>query len=244
MSLSEIKGKAFKLKREKVQTRSFADALKSRGISVIAEIKRSSPSKGILCKYFDHIELAKSYAEAGAKAISVLTDEEFFRGSKEYILDVRKAVSLPILRKDFILDPYQIYEAYILGADAVLLIVAALDDKVLEELYNLACELKMDVLLEVHGEEELKRALDIDAKLIGINNRNLNTFTTDINITFELCEFVKSTNEDIVLVSESGIKSRADIEKLEEHGVDAVLIGEALVTADCPKAKLKELLGK
>ncbi len=175
--------------------------------------------------------------------MSVLTDAEFFGGAKRHIPEVRKTTNLPVLRKDFIIHPYQIYEACILGADAVLLIAAILDNEVLKELCDLAQDFEMDVLLEVHDEKELKRAMNMGAKLIGINNRDLNTFVTDINTTFKLCEFVKkSANEDVVLVSESGIKSRADIENFKKHGVNAVLIGEALVTADDPKAKLNELL--
>jgi indole-3-glycerol phosphate synthase len=243
ISLDEMKKKALQTKEQgSIKPRGFANALRGKEISIIAEIKHRSPSKGILCRNFNHIELAKAYAEAGAKAMSVLTDAEFFGGAKRYIPEVRKTTNLPVLRKDFIIHPYQIYEACILGADAVLLIAAILDDEVLKELCDLAQDFGIDVLLEVHDEKELKRAMNMGAKLIGINNRDLNTFATNVNTTFKLCEFVKSVNEDVVLVSESGIKSRADIENLKKHGVNAVLIGEALVTADDPKAKLNELL--
>lgn len=218
----------------------LAEALKSEGISLIAEVKRASPSKGDLNVNLDVVALAKSYAENGAAAISVLTEENYFKGSGQDLEAVKKALpKVPILRKDFILVPYQLYEARAWGADAVLLIAAILEDNVLRQLVALSQHLGMQCLLEVHNEAELKRTLKCDARLIGINNRNLDTLEVDINVTRELRPLIPP---ECLVVSESGIKGREDIEKLKAWGVDAVLIGEALVTAKDIPARLKELL--
>jgi indole-3-glycerol phosphate synthase len=218
----------------------LAKALSGEGISLIAEIKRASPSKGMLNPDLDAVELAKTYARCGAKAISVLTEENYFLGSRQDLEAVKNALpSVPVLRKDFILEPYQLYESRAWGADAILLIVAILDDSELKELITVSHKLGMHCLLEVHDKDELKRAIKGDAQLIGINNRNLDTLEVDINVTKELRPLVPPGR---LVVSESGIKNRDDIEKLKAWGVDAALIGEALVTAEDVPAKIKELI--
>jgi indole-3-glycerol phosphate synthase len=218
----------------------LAEALKGDGVSLIAEIKRASPSKGDLNLNLDAVELAKTYARCGAKAISVLTEENYFKGSGQDLAAVKKALpNVPVLRKDFILDPYQLYEARAWGADAVLLIVAILEDNVLRHLIAESQRSGMQCLVEVHNEAELKRALKCDARLIGINNRNLPTMVVDINVTQRLRPLIPPGR---TVVSESGIKGRDDIQKLKDWGVDAVLIGEALVTAGDIPARIKELL--
>jgi indole-3-glycerol phosphate synthase len=218
----------------------LAKALKGEGISLIAEVKRASPSKGDLNVNLDAVALAKTYAENGAAAISVLTEKNYFKGSGQDLEAVKKALpNVPVLRKDFILDPYQLYESRAWGADAILLIAAILEDSVLRHLIAEGQRLGMQCLVEVHNEDELKRALKCDAKVIGINNRNLQTLEVDINVTKELRPLVPS---ECLVVSESGIKNRDDIEKLKRWGVDAVLIGEALVTAKDIPARIKELL--
>jgi indole-3-glycerol phosphate synthase len=217
----------------------FADALKSDGIKLIAEVKKASPSKGILRPYFDPMALAKTYADNGAAAISVLTDAEYFQGSPEHLAAIRQTVNLPLLRKDFIYDEYQIYESAAYGADALLLIAAILEPKQLEKMMAVSRSLGLGCLVEIHNEDELKIALDSGAEIIGINNRNLNTFEVDINTTQRILPFIP---EDKIIVSESGISRREDIKKLEGWGVDAVLVGEALVTAKNIAKKMKELM--
>jgi indole-3-glycerol phosphate synthase len=218
----------------------LAKALKSDGISLIAEIKRASPSKGMLNPNLDPVALAKTYARCGAAAISVLTEENYFLGSRQDLEAVKNALPhIPVLRKDFILEPYQLYESRAWGADAVLLIVAILDDSELKELITVSHKLGMQCLVEVHDKDELKRAIKCDAQLIGINNRNLDTLEVDINVTRILRPLVPPER---LVVSESGIKGRDDIEKLKAWGVDAALIGEALVTAEDVPARIKELL--
>jgi indole-3-glycerol phosphate synthase len=218
----------------------LAAALSGEGLSLIAEVKRASPSKGILNPNLDAVALAKTYARCGAAAISVLTEKNYFMGSGQDLEAVKNALpDIPVLRKDFILKPYQIFEARAWGADAILLIVAILDDNALKELIALSHKLGMQCLLEVHNEAELKRALACDARLIGINNRDLDTLEVDINVTKRLRPL---TPTDRIVVSESGIKGRSDIEKLRSWGINAVLIGEALVTASDIPVKIKELL--
>jgi indole-3-glycerol phosphate synthase len=217
----------------------FAAALKGDGIKLIAEVKKASPSKGILRPYFDPMALAKTYAENGAAAISVLTDAEYFQGSLEHLAAIRQTVDLPLLRKDFIYDEYQIYESAAYGADALLLIAAILEAGQLEKMMTVSRSLGLECLVEVHNRDELKIALDAGAEIIGINNRDLNTFKVDLNTTRILLPFIP---EDKTVVSESGISRREDIKKLEEWGVDAVLIGEALVTAKNIPKKMKELM--
>jgi indole-3-glycerol phosphate synthase len=208
--------------------RGFGSAIR-RGdgkMALIAEVKKASPSAGVIVESFDPILVAKNYARAGVDAISVLTDEKFFQGRLDYLEKIRDAVPQPLLRKDFILDPLQIMEAAVAGADAILLIVAALDQDALNSLLETATLYQLDVLVEVHTLEELERALETPAQIIGINNRNLATFEVDLSVTERLCEEVP---REIVLVSESGIRTAEDLARIKACGVDAVLIGEALM---------------
>ncbi|HPE74123.1 MAG TPA: indole-3-glycerol phosphate synthase TrpC, partial [Candidatus Competibacter sp.] len=208
--------------------------------AVIAEIKRASPSKGLLRDPFEPAAIAQSYAAAGAACLSVLTDRDFFQGHEDYLRAARAACDLPTLRKDFIVDPYQVHEARLIGADCILLIVAALDDATLGELARLAAELGLDVLVEVHDAEELERALATGATLIGINNRNLRTFETRLDTTLDLLSQIP---KDRTVVTESGIHTSADVALMREHGVHAFLVGEAFMRASDPGAKLAELFG-
>ena len=217
----------------------FALALDGDHTRLIAEVKRSSPSRGVLCPDFNPVELAKSYAQGGAAAISVLTEVNYFEGSIDYLAAIREEVRLPLLRKDFIFDPYQVYESSAYGADALLLIVAILSQEQLEKLLLLSHNLGLRCLVEVHNEDEVERALLSQAKIIGINNRDLNTFTIDINTTHRLLPLIPRQR---IVVSESGISSRSDVEKLEGWGVNAVLVGEALVTASDVRNKMRELI--
>jgi len=217
----------------------FRKALLEPGMSLIAEVKKASPSKGILKEDYDPVKLAASYERAGARAISVLTDNRFFQGSLEDLEKVKEGVKLPVLRKDFIIDPYQIYEAYKARADAVLLIAKILAENELKYFLKIAEKFKLDALVEIHNREELKKALRCGAEIIGINNRDLTTFQTDIATTLRLARFVP---QDTLLVSESGISSFKDVQELVQMGVDAILVGEALVTSTEPGAKIRELL--
>jgi indole-3-glycerol phosphate synthase len=218
---------------------SFAPALKGEGIKLIAEVKKASPSRGILRPYFDPMALARTYAESGAAAISVLTDAEFFQGSPEHLAAIREVVNLPLLRKDFIYDEYQLYETAAYGADALLLITAILEPKQLEKMIMISRSLGLDCLVEVHNEGELRKAIASGAEIIGINNRDLKTCEVDLDTTRRLRPLVP---EDRIVVSESGISQREDIKNLRSWGVDAVLIGEALVTARNIPNKIKELI--
>ncbi len=222
--------------------RGFAGALQSRiaagQAGVIAEIKRASPSKGVIREDFKPAEIAVSYERGGAACLSVLTDIDFFQGGDEYLQQARAACELPVIRKDFIIDAYQVYEARALGADCILLIVAALDDAQLAELTGLAHQLKMDVLVEVHDAEELERALPLGTRLVGINNRDLRTFDTTLQTTLNLLD---SIPEDRIVVTESGIHAREDVALMRVNGVNAFLVGEAFMRADDPGEKLKEL---
>jgi indole-3-glycerol phosphate synthase len=197
-------------------------------LALIAEVKKASPSAGVIAAAFDPVAIARNYARAGAEAISVLTDEQFFQGRLEYLAAIRDAVSVPLLRKDFILDEVQVAEAAAAGADAILLIVAALDQERLVRLKETAALYQLDALVEVHTLAELGRALETDARIIGINNRNLATFEVDLRVTELLSEQVPA---GILLVSESGIKTADDIARVQACGVNAVLIGEALMRA-------------
>ncbi|OIP64316.1 MAG: indole-3-glycerol phosphate synthase [Nitrospirae bacterium CG_4_9_14_3_um_filter_53_35] len=224
-------------------TRHFAERISRQGderIRVIAEVKKASPSKGVLRRDFDPVEIAREYERYGASAISVLTEEDFFLGHPGYLQAVRREVGLPLLRKDFILEPYQVVEARVLGADAFLLIAFLLADGLMQELILLGRDLGMTALVEVGSEEELDRAFSMPAEVIGINNRDLKTFVTDVGNTLNL---VGKIPEGMTVVSESGIESPRDLEKLEGAGVDAVLIGEALMRSVHPGEKLRELLG-
>lgn len=205
---------------------------------VIAEIKKASPSKGLLREHFDPPAIARSYAAGGAACLSVLTDVDFFQGSDQYLRQARSACALPVLRKDFTVDPYQIYEARALGADCILLIVAALGDAMLMELAGLTAELGMDALVEVHDAEELDRALHLPCRLVGINNRNLRTFETRLDTTLNLLKGIPAGR---LVVTESGIHTREDVALMRGHGVHAFLVGEAFMKADDPGRKLAEM---
>jgi indole-3-glycerol phosphate synthase len=220
----------------------FAGALRSNKVRLIAEVKKASPSKGIICPDFNPVNIAKIYADNGAAAISVLTEPKYFLGSPDYLLDIKKALAakpLPLLRKDFIFGTYQVYEARAYGADCLLLIVAILSPAQLSELLQLSQQLGMMNLVEVHNTAELEIALNSGAPVIGINNRDLNTFKVDLKTTSTLRPLIPI---DRLVVSESGIKTLKDMEKLQEWGVNAALIGEALMTSPDIAAKMKELL--
>jgi indole-3-glycerol phosphate synthase len=208
---------------------------------LIAEVKKASPSKGLIRADFDPVAISRIYEEAGASAISVLTDEKYFQGSLEYLKSIRTAVDLPLLRKDFVIDEYQIHEARAAGADAVLLIVAALTKGELAEFQEIAWRLGMTALVEVHTAEEMEVAVEIGAKVIGINNRNLQTFETTLDTTMDLAS---KAPKDSVLVSESGIFSRSDVERVASAGVSAILVGESLMREPDPGLKIRELLGE
>lgn len=207
-------------------------------LSIIAEVKKASPSAGLISADFDPVVIGKTYEAAGASAISVLTDEKYFQGSLAYMSQVRENVEIPVLRKDFMLDEVQIYEAVIAGADAILLIVAALEQEQLLALFECATTYQLDVLVEVHDMPEMERALETDAKIIGVNNRNLRTFEVDLATTELLSQ---ELSPDMVLVSESGIKTAEDSQKVRDWGADAILVGESLMRADDIAAKLAEL---
>lgn len=204
----------------------FENALKTKDISFICEVKKASPSKGIIAEHFPYIQIAEEYEKAGASAISVLTEPHFFMGKDEYLRDIKKVVNIPVLRKDFIIDPYQIYEAQLIGADAVLLICSLLDTKLLKEYRKIADSLGLSCLVEAHDEVELYSALEAGARVIGVNNRNLKTFEVDINTSTKLRRLVP---KDKIFVSESGIKTQDDISVLRQNGTNAVLIGETLM---------------
>ncbi len=222
--------------------KSFSAALRSgANIRIIAEIKKASPSLGVIRKDFHPVEIARIYEAGGAAAISVLTDEKFFQGSLIYLTEVKRTVGLPTLRKDFIIDPYQIYEARAAGADAILLIAAMLSGDEIQDYLALSGEMGMDCLVEVHSEEELKKVLQTNAHVIGVNNRNLATFITDTTTTLRLRQMIP---DDKIVVSESGIKTRGDVEKLLKAGVGAILVGETLMKSQDISAKLRELLGQ
>ena len=215
-------------------------------VGLIAEVKKASPSAGIICKDFDPVRIAKEYEAAGASCLSVLTDEKYFMGSLDYLRQIREAVKLPLLRKDFMIDERQILEAIEWGADAILLIVAILDDARLKRFHSLARDAGLAVLVEVHDEVELERAMAIGAELIGVNNRDLKTFNVDLANTERLAAQLFSTLDprpSTLLVAESGIRTRADVERLAKCGASAILVGESLVKGGDIRAKVKELLG-
>ena len=226
--------------RARKDFRDFRSALTQSGeeLAVIAEIKKASPSAGVISESFDPVAIAKNYERGGANAISILTDAKFFQGSLEHLGNVRNAVSLPLLRKDFIWDRAQIAESAANGADAILLIVAALAQDQLVRLLKGAKEFRLDALVEVHSVDELQRALEAGAEIVGINNRNLATFDVDLAVTEELCRDVP---DEIVLVSESGIKTPQDVARVKACGVDAILVGEALMRREISIEQLREL---
>jgi indole-3-glycerol phosphate synthase len=208
--------------------RSLADALMADPfrLGMIAEVKRASPSAGVISEEFDYLTIARTYEKAGANALSVLTDEAYFQGRLDYLVQIRREVEIPVLRKDFIVHETQIFEASVAGADAILLIVAALKQEDLQHLYDVALNYQLEVLMEVHDLEEMERALDTGARIIGINNRNLKTFTVDLSTTEELAE---EAPPDVILVSESGIKTVEDAHQVAAAGADALLVGETLM---------------
>jgi indole-3-glycerol phosphate synthase len=222
--------------------RDFVGALRMKGAAglpaVIAEIKKASPSQGVIRPHFDPVAIARSYEAGGAACLSVLTDKDFFQGSEEYLQQARQACNLPVLRKDFTIDRYQVYEARAIGADCILLIVAALGDALLAELLALAAQLELAALVEVHDRNEMERALAVGAGFIGINNRNLRTFETHLETTYELMQMV---DNNVLLVTESGIHSRADVTAMRKRNINTFLVGEAFMRAADPGEKLKEL---
>jgi len=223
-------------KREKpVDTLSLLD----KDFFVIAEVKKGSPSRGIIREDFDPVELAIGYEKGGASAVSVITEKNFFFGEKHFLSDVKKHISLPVLRKDFLVHPFQVYESFNLGADFILLITACLTDAVLKELYDTSLSLGMQALVEVHNEEELERALKINPAIIGINNRDLKTFKVDVATSFRLKPLIPG---DIHVISESGIKSHQDIAELKQRGFSGVLIGESLLRKKDVTRALRELV--
>jgi len=206
--------------------------------AVIAEVKKASPSKGVIREDFNVVEIAQSYAAGGASCLSVLTDRDYFQGHEDFLIAARDACDLPVIRKEFIVDPYQVFEARGLGADCILLIVAALDDAALAELHALSSELGMDTLVEVHDQSELERAMRLDLDMIGINNRNLHTFETHLSTTLGLLDQIP---EGCLVVTESGIHSSADVKLMRDQGVDCFLVGEAFMRAPEPGRELRAL---
>ena len=236
--LADIKSRA----ADAGQTRGFGIALAGcEEIRLIAEVKKASPSKGLIREDFDPVKIAQSYEASGASCISVLTDQKFFQGRLEYLDAIRKAVTVPLLRKDFIIDTYQIIEARAAGADAVLLIAACLEKQQLEDFIGIARQLHLDVLVESHTYKDLDKSLLAGTVLVGINNRDLGTFTVDLQTTIDL---MKDIPGDRTVVSESGIRTREDVIKLQRSGVDAILVGESLMREKDIEKKVKELLGK
>ena len=238
------------LKQDAAPRRGFAKALLAKQEAgkpgIIAEVKKASPSKGIISKNFDPALIAQQYEQAGAACLSVLTDEQYFQGHNDYLQQAKAACALPVLRKDFMIDSYQIYESYLLGADCILLIVACLEDDKLHELHKVACDLGMDVLIEVHTQQELERALqlpDSEHNIYGINNRDLNTFTTDLNTSIKLKAYVdnQSTRPQL-LVTESGIHSTEDMQLMLNNQISSFLIGEQFMKTDNPGETLASLL--
>ncbi|MBI2996342.1 MAG: indole-3-glycerol phosphate synthase TrpC [Candidatus Melainabacteria bacterium] len=213
-------------------------------IALIAEIKKASPSKGIIKKNFNHIEIAKAYKNGGACCLSVLTDEKYFQGNLNYIHEIKNVVDLPVLQKDFIIDPYQIYESIYYGADCVLLIAETCRGMSLQlrDLYEIACENEIDCLIEIHNEREMEIALNINPQMIGINNRDLKTFETNLNTTKNLITKYKKDLKDKIVVSESGIFTNEDIKSLVEHGVYSFLVGESLIKQEDIESATKELI--
>ena len=238
ISLDQLKAQLDNADAPRGFVQSLKDKIAAGQSGVIAEIKKASPSKGVLREHFVPAEIAKSYADHGAACLSVLTDVDFFQGGDAYLKQARAACSLPVIRKDFIVDPYQVYEARAMSADCILLIVACLTDRQLADLNALAMKLGMDVLIEVHDAEELERALKVPNPMIGINNRNLRTFDVSLQTTLDL---LASISDDRLVVTESGIHAPEDVALMREHNVNAFLVGEAFMRADHPGEKLAAL---
>lgn len=237
VALAELKAKA----KDAPPARGFEAALAKGGeIRLVAEVKKASPSKGVIREDFNPREIAKSYARSGASCISVLTEKKYFQGSLDYLNEIRAAAELPLLRKDFIVEDYQVYEARAAGADAILLIAACLERRQIEDFLSIAKELGLDALVESHTYRELDRALLAGATLLGINNRDLGTFAVSLQTTLDL---LKDIPGDRTVVSESGIRSREDVLTLQQSGVDAILVGESLMREKDIEKKVKELLG-
>jgi indole-3-glycerol phosphate synthase len=238
MPLAEMKARAF----DQPEARGFYKAMQAKvdaGLpAVIAEIKKASPSKGIFRDDFDPARIAESYEKAGAACLSILTDKDYFQGSEAYLQQGRNACSIPVIRKDFLVDPYQVYEAKVINADCILLIASSLSDMQLQDFSGIATELGMDVLVEVHNDEELTSALKLDTPLVGINNRDLNTFEVSLENTYNLLERIPA---DRMVVTESGILSRDDVAAMRAKQVNAFLVGEAFMRAEYPGDKLAEL---
>lgn len=223
------------------EPRGFANALSRPGLQLIAEVKKASPSAGLIRADFDPVSIATEYQHHGAACVSVLTDEAGFQGTLDHLRAVRRAVPMPVLRKDFILEEYQVVEARAVGADCVLLIAECLDQPQLERLFQCATELRMDVLIELYDRTNLDRVLSVNPRLVGINNRDLRTFETRLEHTLDLLDHIP---DDVTVVSESGIRTREDIERLQAAGVHAVLIGETLMRAERPGKAIDELFGR
>lgn len=238
VSLADLEAKTGQSPRPRGFTAAIRRAIAKGRAAVIAEAKKASPSSGIMRNNFDVAQIAKSYQAGGADCMSVLTDEDFFHGSDNDLQQARTACDLPLIRKDFIIDPYQVHEARVMGADCILLIVAALEDAQMAELARLARQLELDVLIEVHDGDELERALRLDQSLIGINNRNLHTFKTTLDTTINLLDQVP---KDRIVVTESGIHTREDVKLMRDNNVHAFLVGEAFMRAPEPGEKLREL---
>ena len=236
--LSKLESRSVDVESTRGFKNSLIKSVEKNNIAVIAEMKKASPSLGLIRKEYEPEELAQHYAKANAACLSVLTDEPFFQGSIEHLTSVRKSVDLPLLRKDFIIDEYQVYESRFQGADCILLIAAALTQNQLKDYYQLAIELKLDVLVEVHAYDEVEKALSINANLIGINNRNLKTFEVDLETTKHLTQYIP---QEVLVVSESGIKTREDVQKICSYGVSIFLVGEAFMKADNPGRELKNI---
>ena len=241
VSISELQRRA----AQQTAPRGFVDAMVNKinagQSAVIAEAKKASPSKGVIRANFDPAAIAKSYQQAGAACLSVLTDADFFQGHEDYLIQARAACSLPVIRKDFIVDPYQIHEARAIGADCILLIVACLEDQQMADLNAAAIELGMDVLVEVHDQAELERSLPLGNTLVGINNRNLHNFETSLATTYDLLAMIP---DDRIVVTESGIHTVEDVQAMRDHQVNAFLVGEAFMRAEQPGDKLAELFSR
>ncbi len=238
VSLDDIRKSAYAIQKGKFE---FEDALKKEGLSFICECKKASPSKGLIAKDFTYVEIAREYQSAGADAISVLTEPKYFLGRNEYLSEIVNAVDIPCLRKDFTVDEYMIYEAKVLGASAVLLICTILNDSQLNEYIHICDELGMSALVEAHDENEIRRAVNAGARIIGVNNRNLKDFSVDHENSMRLRRLIP---DDILFVSESGIRNADDVKMIHDSGADAVLVGEVLMRAYDKRAMLSELKRK